>query len=251
MMEPVEGKKVFFLYPPGIIQDDLVDGLIMEGFEIYILRDHKRARKLIERFPGSFLFINIDERLEEAEWETYIREIRGNPELQTQLGILSYDADRELMEKYLMDIMIPCGYIQLKQGTKESARIIRGALTANETKGRRQNFRAVCEEGSGTLSFKGKFGTISGTILDISVTGFAARIENGYPPDKNTRLQNVQLKLRGAPVTVDLIYLEPRNDKQDMWILQFDPLSLGNEAKVTINHYMKLCLQRMIDTIEV
>ena len=94
---PIEGRKIFFLYPHSVIQDDLVDELIMQGFEIYILRDHKRARKLIERFPGSIMFINIDEKLEEPEWETYIREIQENPSVKTRLGILSYNTDRVLI----------------------------------------------------------------------------------------------------------------------------------------------------------
>jgi hypothetical protein len=251
MEQSFEGKKVFVLYPHSVIQDDLVDTLIMQGFEVYILRDHKRARKLIERFPGSIMFINIDERLKEAEWEAYIREIQGNPALQTRLGILSYNADQALMQKYLMDIMVPCGYIQLKQGVKESALIIRKALLANESKGRRKSFRAVCEEGSGTMSFTGSSGTITGSLLNISNAGFAARMENSYPLEKNALLRGVQLKLRGVLATVDLIYLGPRSDTVDVWILLFDATGLRAEARVTINHYMKLCLQRMIDTIEV
>jgi hypothetical protein len=254
MEQPIHGKKIFFLYPHSVIRDDLVDELIMQGFEVYILRDHKRARKLIERFPGSIMFINIDERLKEAEWEAYIREIQDN--LDTRLGILSYNADPALMQKYLMDIMIPCGYVQLKQGVKESALIIRNVLLVNEAKGRRKSFRAVCEGGTGTMSCKGGAGTITGTILDISAAGFAARIGDarmgqGSPPDKNSLLPGVQLKLRGALVTVDLVYLGLRVNSQDVWILLFDPASQDQNAKRAVNHYLKLCLQRMIDTIEV
>jgi hypothetical protein len=233
------------------MQDDLVDELIMQGFEIYILRDHKRARKLIERFPGSIMFINIDERLEEPEWEAYIREIQENPSIKTRLGILSYNTDRDLMEKYLMDIMVPCGYVQLKQGAKESAVIIRNALLANEAKGRRKSFRAVCEAGSGVMNFKGDSWSINGTILDISSAGFAAKMDRSQKLEKNTLLRKVQLKLRGSLAMVDLIYLGPRYDDPNIWILLFDPTSVTDNAKLTINHFIKLCLQRLIDTVEV
>jgi hypothetical protein len=249
--EPIEGRKVFFLYPHSVIQDDLVDELIMQGFEIYILRDHRRARKLIERFPGSIMFINIDERLEEPEWEAYIREIQENPSITTRLGILSYNTDRALMEKYLMDIMVPCGYVQLKQGTKESALIIRNALLANEAKGRRKSFRAICEEGSGVMNFKGDSWAINGAILDISSAGFAAKMERPQKLEKNTLLRKVQLKLRGSPAMADLIYLGPRYDDPDIWVLLFDPTSITDDAKLAINHFIKLCLQRLIDTVEV
>jgi hypothetical protein len=248
---PIEGRKVFFLYPHSVMQDDLVDGLIMQGFEIYMLRDHKRARKLIERFPGSIMFINIDERLEEPEWEAYIREIQENPSINTRLGILSYNTDQNLMRKYLMDIMVPCGYVQLKQGVKESAVIIRNALLANEAKGRRKSFRAVCEEGSATLNFKGEFWSINGNILDISSAGFAAKMDRSQPLEKNTLLRKVQLKLRGSLAMVDLIFLGPRYDDPNIWILLFDPASLTDNGKLTINHFIKLCLQRLIDTVEI
>jgi hypothetical protein len=248
---PIEGRKVFFLYPHSVIQDDLVDDLIMQGFEIYILRDHKRARKLIERFSGSIMFINIDERLTEPEWEAYIREILDNPQITTRLGILSYNTDRELMQKYLMDMMVPCGYVQLKQGAKESALIIRNALLANEAKGRRKSFRAVCEEGSGIMIFNGDSCSINGKILDISSGGFAAKMDNPQKLDKNALLRKVQLKLRGAQAIVDLIYLGPRYDDPNVWILLFDPTSVTDTAKFTINHFIKLCLQRLIDTVEV
>jgi hypothetical protein len=223
----------------------------MQGFEIYILQDHKRARKLIEHFPGSIMFINIDERLEEPEWEAYIREIQGNPSISTRLGILSYNTDLVLMEKYLMEIMVPCGYIQLKQGVKESTIIIRNALLANEAKGRRKSFRAICEEGSGIMNFKGASWSITGKILDISSAGFAAKMDHSRSLDKNTLLKKVQLKLRGSLAMVDLIYLGPRYDNPDVWILLFDPTSITDNAKITINHYIKLCLQRLIDTVEV
>jgi hypothetical protein len=248
---PIEGRKVFFLYPHSVIQDDLVDELIMQGFEIYMLRDHKRARKLIERFPGSIMFINIDERLEEPEWEAYIREIQENPSIKTRLGILSYNTDRDLMEKYLMDIMVPCGYVQLKQGAKESAVIIRNALLANEAKGRRKSFRAVCEEGSGVMNFKGDSWSINGNILDISAAGFAARMDRSQKLEKNTLMRKVQLKLRGSLAMVDLIYLGPRYDDPNIWILLFDPTSVTDNAKLTVNHFIKLCLQRLIDKVEV
>jgi hypothetical protein len=155
------------------------------------------------------------------------------------------------MEKYLMEMMVPCGYIQLKQGVKESTVIIRNALLANEAKGRRKSFRAVCEEGSGTLNFKGDSGLITGKLLDISAAGFAAQIDAPPQMDKNAVIRKVQLKLRGSLAMADLIFLGPRYDRQDVWILLFDPTSLTDNAKITINHYIKLCLQRLIDTIDV
>ena len=62
------GKKVFLLYHHSVIRDDMLDMLIMAGFETYTLVDEKKAQKLLTKFPDSILFINIDEGLKEKEW---------------------------------------------------------------------------------------------------------------------------------------------------------------------------------------
>jgi hypothetical protein len=62
---PGEGKKIFLLHPHSVIREDMLDILIMAGYETYTVLDEKRARKLLEKFPGSIMFINIDEGLKE------------------------------------------------------------------------------------------------------------------------------------------------------------------------------------------
>ncbi|MDR0602133.1 MAG: PilZ domain-containing protein, partial [Treponema sp.] len=150
------GKKVFLLYPHSVIHEEMLDILIMSGFETYTLRDHKRAAKLLEKFPDSIMFVNIDDGMPEREWETYIRDLQENPKTQgSRLGILSYNQDKALMEKYLMKLSVPCGYIQLKLGIQQSTKIILNALEANEARGRRKYIRAFCEDDhSATMNYK-------------------------------------------------------------------------------------------------
>jgi hypothetical protein len=247
----VEGKKVFFLYPHSVIQDEMLDVLIMSGYEVYILRDHKRAYRLLERFPGSIMCINIDERLPEMEWEAYIRELQESPKTRdSKLGILSYNTDRDLMQKYLMDMAVPCGYIQLKLGVQASTKIIHDALQANEAKGRRKCFRASCEDDSGaTINYKDGNTIYYGKILDISSAGVAVRIENFRGFQTNSRLRDIQLKLRGSLVRTDMILIGNRWDNQDVWILLFNP-NMPLEGRLIIHRYMKQILQRYIDEIK-
>ena len=63
------GKKIFLLYPPSVVRDEMIDILIMGGFETYTLLDHKKALHILEKFPGSIMFVNIDEKMGEKEWE--------------------------------------------------------------------------------------------------------------------------------------------------------------------------------------
>jgi hypothetical protein len=247
------GKKIFFLYPHSVIHGEVFDILIMNGYEAYSLWDYKRARSLLERFPDSIMFINIDERLTEQEWETYVRELQKDPKIpDCRLGILSYNTDPKLMEKYLMDMAIPCGYIQLKLGVQASTRIILDALAANEARGRRKFIRAFCEaDRNVTLNYRNDLGTFYGKLLDISSAGCAARMETSQEFAPNMKLENVQLKLRGHLVMLDAVLMGKRQGDPRVWIILFDPNNMRKDDKMVIHHFIKETIQRYIDTLEV
>jgi hypothetical protein len=244
------GKKIFILYPHSVIQEEMLDILIMAGFEAYVIHDHKRALKLLIRFPGSIMFINIDEGLSEQEWESYIRGIQESPRTKDcKLGILSYNTDQKLMQKYLMDIAVPCGYIQLKLGIKESTRIMLSALEANEARGRRKFIRADCsEETNATVNIKGPMGMYYGKILDISAAGIAARFDKTGDYTANETLKEVQLKLRGSLVLVNMTFMGKRADS--VCVLLFD-LKMDQDHKLVIHRFIKYILQHYIDNLAI
>ncbi|MDR1107452.1 MAG: PilZ domain-containing protein [Spirochaetaceae bacterium] len=246
------GKKIFFLYPHSVIQDGLLDVLIMSGFETYTLYDHQRARRLLVKFPGSIMFINIDQGLSEKEWEAYIRDIQQDPALSTtRLGILSYNTDQALMQKYLMDLAIPCGYIQLKLGLKASTQIILAALQANEAKGRRKYIRAFCVDDSyATMNYKGPDGMYYGKLLDISSAGIAVKFDQPLITAGNALLRDIQLKLRVALIMTDGILMGGMAAKPKTGVILFDP-KMNQDDKLAIHHYIKQRLQYYIDHLEI
>jgi hypothetical protein len=246
------GKKIFFLYPHSVIRDEMLDLLIMAGYETYTLMDEKKGRKLLAKFPGSIMFINIDEGLKEKEWEVYIREIQKNPQIQDcRLGIMSYNQDRNLMQKYLMDLTIPCGYVQLKLGLHESTKIILNVLEANEARGRRKCIRVDCHDDiSSSLNYKGELAVYHGNILDISSVGVAAKFKELDAHAINSVMRDVQLRLRGGLIMIDMIFMGQRQDDKQVYILLFDP-KITTENKIAIHRYIKVCLQKNIDGLKV
>jgi hypothetical protein len=246
------GKKIFLLYPHSVIHQEMLDILIMAGYETYTLSDHVRARKLLVKFPGSIMFVNIDEGIKEAEWESYIKEIKENPATrESRLGIMSYNADRDLMQKYLMDIAVPCGYVQLKLGLQESTRIILQALDANEARGRRKCIRADCQDDiNATMNYKSDKGMYHGKLLDISSAGIAAKIEKFEDLPANSLLRSVQLKFRGGLFMTDMILMGRRKDNPLIHVLLFDP-RISQDNKIAVHRYIKLCLQKYIDELKV
>jgi hypothetical protein len=246
------GKKIFFLYPQSVIHDEMFDILIRAGFESYAVRNHDRARSLLAHFPGAIMFINIDEGLREEEWEAYIKEIQANPKTrESRLGILSYNEDQTLMRKYLMDLSVPCGYIRLKLGIQASTNIILSALEANEARGRRKFIRAFCEDDRMvTMNYKDESGIHYGKILDISSAGFAAKIEKfqEFPP--NSRLTNVQLRLRGGIVMADTALMGKRQQDRDVYILLFDP-GMSESTKLIIHRFIKQTIQKEMEQLKI
>ena len=244
------GKKIFLLRPHSVIREEMLDLLIMAGYETYTLLDEKKARRLLKKFPGSIMFINIDEGLKESEWESYIKELQENPDTKdNRLGIMSYNQDRDLMQKYLMEMDVPCGYIQLKLGLQESTRILLGALEANEARGRRKHIRAVCEDDiNATVNYKEGQDFYQGKILDISSAGIAARFNKFPTLPLASALRGVQLKLRGGLVMTDMILMGQRHDDNRVNILLFDN-KLSTEHKIIIHRFIKQCLQKYIDSL--
>ena len=129
-------KKVIFVYPSELIQSSVIETLAERNFEVYILSDHQKIRKIYEKHPSSFFFINIDFGMSIVDWEFYIMTLchkcRG-----INLGIISFSRRRDstIEESSLGYQSINCGFIEIKQNTAEAARQILRVLTANDVKG--------------------------------------------------------------------------------------------------------------------
>ena len=156
------------------------------------------------------------------------------------------------MEKYLMEIAVPCGYIQLKLGILESTKIILNALQVNEAKGRRKYIRVFCENDSHTsMNYKHEDKIFQGQILDISSAGIAAHIAKFPELQLNSLLRNVQLKLHGALLLADMVLMGRRRDNPSIMILLFNPAGIKPDQKMVIHHYIKQNLQKYIEKLKV
>lgn len=243
------GKKTFFLYPHSVIQDELIEELLDDEYEVYMLKDHEKALKVMKTFPGSICFINIDEGLKESDWEEYIEKLTADPDTSSTLvGILSYNSDKDLMQKYLMELGVRGGYIRLKLGMEESAAIIRKTLEANEARGRRRYVRAVCEHDSlSAVNITTLSGVLTGNIMDISSVGISCSFSEDPQFSKNTLLKDVQLVLRGARVKTSGVVLGYRDDTARRYVVLFK--ELAKEGKKKIRKYIYSTLQQSIEVL--
>jgi DNA-binding response OmpR family regulator len=193
--------KIFFLYPQDILQNQLIREIVANEYAAYIIKDHEKVKKILKRYPNSILFVNIDAVLSDQQWEDYIKEIQTNPDfLDTRIGILSHYNDIKKEEYYLMELLVPCGFVKLKTGLDESLNIILKTLDAIEARGKRKFVRVR------TLDDKNVSGNIRINsnlykcfINDISSIGMAFGFEQSeeiYLREGAT-LDDIQLLLKG------------------------------------------------------
>jgi hypothetical protein len=231
----VKGRKVFFLYPHSVLNEDLLIEILSNEFEVHCLRDHDVAMRAAETWPGSIFFINIDEGLKEYQWESWIRLLVSEPATaSTRVGIMTYNPDQELARKYLMDLMIPCGFIQLKLGLAEGTRIILRTLEANEARGRRRYVRARCADprrATFNVSIDGTM--VNGSILDISAAGMAIKFDSALPRKAGAHLVDMQLRLKGTLCRISGTLAGTVRAQPDCHLLMFDtPLDEQTTAKI-------------------
>ena len=244
------GKKVFFLYPHSVIESDLLVEFIRNEFEIYTLKDHQKVKLLLKKYPDSILFINIDEHLNEKEWFEYVESITESDEYPgVQVGILTYNENEELAQKYLLDLSVTCGFIQLKLGKEESKQIIVKTLEANESKGKRKYIRATAANSKGS-GFNVKIGTElrTGIINDISSVGMSCIFHDGIELSKNALLSKMQLKLNSRLILVDGIVFGSRvlSEKETLYVVMFTN-SITEDSKTKIHKFIGEAIQSSME----
>ena len=242
------GRKVFFLYPHSVLNEDLLVEILANEYEIYCLRDHEAAVKVLAAHPGSILFVNIDNTLKEYQWEAWIRKLVSQAETSsTMVGIMTYNPDAELARKYLMEMMLPCGFIQLKLGWAEGKQIILKTLEANEARGRRRYVRAqVSDPKKASFNVKLQERIYAGAILDISAAGMTFDLDRPVVLQPQTPLVDLQLRLKGTLCRLGGTYVGAARGGAGKSLLMFDS-PLAEDTRQKIHRFIFQSLQDDMD----
>jgi hypothetical protein len=247
--EGFNGKKVFFVQPNSVIQKEMVAELISQEYEVLLISEAAQAKKLFAQYPDCLAFLNIDDGLSEEGWEAFVTEVQADPALSgVKLGILTYNTDQELARKYLMEYMVPCGFIKLSLGLAESTAVVLKVLEANEAKGRRKYLRVHCGDNT-KLNIKLLTGVVEGRILDISSVGMACTLKSGIDLKLHSVLESIQLQLKGTLCLVNGIVMGSRpleDGSGKAYVVLFDPKTAPVQRE-KIRGYLQWKLQSMID----
>jgi hypothetical protein len=243
------GKKVFFLFPSAIVQNDVVDALIQQEFEVYISKDPARLQKILVKYPDSVVLVNISEELQEDQWEAWIRKIMTDQATaKVDIGILTPSLDEEQQRKYVDSLKVPGGYIQVKPDAKLLIWEVLETLKAVDAKGRRKYIRATTGiDFMTTLNIPMNGSFIKGVINDISTMGLSCVFEVDPELEKNSLCQSIQIKLQSIILKAEGIVFgsRPEGDKK-VYVLVFTQRT-DPSVRIKIRKFIHGVLQAKLD----
>jgi hypothetical protein len=199
------GKKIFFLYPSALALNEVVEELIQEEYEVYTIKDQEKMKKILIKYPDSVVLININEQLAEGEWESWIRGVMSDPVTAgTAIGILTPGGDENLKRKYVDDLKVQCGYIQVKSDSRTLVKQVLAALKGANAKGLRKYVRATPDnETISAINLPVNSNYVKGTIKDISAMGLSCVFDEDPGLEKNSLCKDVQIKLQSALLKIE------------------------------------------------
>jgi hypothetical protein len=240
------GKKIFFLHPSIVIQNEVVFELIQQEYETYIIKDRANLRRALKQYPNSILFVDISEGLAEQEWEAWIRELMQ--EFAVPVGIVSANDDETLMRKYISSVKVQGGYTVVKPDVKKSVIQLLDILNVFNAKGRRRFLRAILDnETLAVVSIHSNGSYVNGIIKDISSTGLSCAFVEDPHLGKNTLCPDIQIKLQSLLLKVEGIVFGSRMEgTKKIYVVVFTQ-RINPSVRAEIRKYIQNNIQAKIE----
>jgi hypothetical protein len=243
------GKKVFFLHPSALTQNQIVSELAQEEFEVYTIKDDGKLKKALDTFPESIAFMSINEVMKESAWEQLILGIKGSPETSSvDIGILASINDEAVKRKYLEQFKVSCGFTIIKSDINAAIKQLTDTLNNVKAKGRRKYIRLIMESESNTtvnLPLNGTF--VNGTIKDISVVGFSCVFAEDPNLQKNGLFGDIQLRLQSQLLKAEGIVFGSRMDGDEKVYVVLFTQRIDPSVRTKIRKFIQSDLQNKME----
>lgn len=232
--EIVTGRKTFFITPDrSRFPENFLEEYFAMGYECYFIENDKRLplqkkiEIIISIFKDCILFFNIDAPVDDIFWPKYIWQLKMQYGNRVLIGITytkrqAREEKAKIERKYLLEIGISCGAVQLEYQKGTNFIIIQNLLFANQAQGRRKTIRAVCNK-SCTLMFSFDGAQYTSVLQDISLSHFSII----FPEAKLNiqlyeKLKDIHFNINGFLFVSDAILImeRPIND-QKLYVLSF------------------------------
>ena len=243
----IQGKKIFFLHPSTVVQNQIVAELAQQEFEVYVVKNHGTIKKVLKKYNDSILFVDIDEGMNEHEWETWIRGIL-NTQPEVAIGVLTGNRDEKLMHKYITSVKVQCGYTLIRSDINKCIVQILEILKDVNAKGRRKYIRTCIEkETMATINLPHGGDYINGIIKDISVVGISCVFDQDPELTKNALFKDIQVKLQTMLLKVEAISFGSRNEGNSKIYVMLFTQRIDPDVRTKVRKYIQQNLQGKMD----
>jgi hypothetical protein len=245
----VTGKMIFFVHPSAFVQNVIIEELVQQEYEVYVVKDETKLQKILKNHTNSIIFASIDETLSAAKWEAWIRQIMGEQATRrVDVGILSNTNSDDARHLYIDTLKVSCGFIHVKTDKTKVVEALLITLKAAEAKGRRKYIRVdTRDEKMTTINLPSKSGFVTGEIRDISVVGLACTFPEDPELSKNALFPDIQIKLQGVLIKAEGIVFGFRMDGPDKVYVFLFTSKVDPAVRTKIRTYIQKNLQAKMD----
>lgn len=226
----VTGRKTFFILPDtSLMPESYLEDYFALGYECYYVPYDKRVdikrkiRAITSLFKDLIIFFNIDYNIQNFNWEEYIADYIGEYKNPASVGILytkrqTKDEKIRLERKFLFEMGIRCGCVQLEYQKVQNFELIGKILYANQAQGRRKTIRALCSSAcTYTYTYGPYKDVITGVLQDISLSHFTILVSGtGLPIKLYEKIADVHFNIRGFLFRSDAVLVMERPVNGDM-----------------------------------
>lgn len=228
--EIVTGRKTFFILPDtSLMPESFLEDYFALGYECYYVAFDKRVnmekkvKVITSLFKDLIIFFNIDYNLPNFDWEDYIYNYIQANDNAASVGILytkrQTKLEKSVLErKFLYEMGIRCGCIQLEYQKSNNFELIGKILYANQAQGRRKTIRALCSSAcTYTYTYGPYKDSVTGTLQDISLSHFTILVSGaGLEIKLYEKIADVHFNIRGFLFRSDAVLVMERPVNGDM-----------------------------------
>ncbi|MDR0553944.1 MAG: PilZ domain-containing protein [Treponema sp.] len=248
----ISGKKIFFLYPSAVIQNEIAFDLTQQEYEVYFTREHINLRSVLKQFPDSVVFINLDDGLSGKDWDNWIRSIQADPTMASvALGVITAVKNDDSSQKYSA-MGLKGGYTVInKMDISKTIIGLMEILKANDAHGRRKFLRATTtgheELTSINIPHNGQY--YKGVINDISVAGLSCVFVPDPDLEKNSLCKDIQIKLHSTILKGEGIVFGSRMEGMMKVYVFIFTQRIDPEVRTKIRSFIQSIMQAKMDNL--
>lgn len=204
----VFGRKVFFIAPGIVFEQQVIERLRLMEYEVYAIEDYRKAKPLLRKNADSICFCIIESQLTLKGWHSFIKSFEDEGVFAPlDVGVIIHTLTDEKHASFVSGLQLDAGIIRMDQNQELMFREIVKALDAKQAKGLRKYVRVNClNESQADLLWLNGNRMCKLKIIDISSVGLAAKLSAGQANTVyiNQIIDGATINLKTIQVSVDI-----------------------------------------------